>query len=1270
MEPISALGVERYYFDESGYRPLPLRVVPGRQLVGQTQTRAQAQSILSQLGVSGTIEERSESVLADEGGSVTSVPVFEVYADDPGLGLSDRWAGFGADAPLWDLSAPDAQALSNARVVHQSLPPVVVASPAVPVAPPAPVAAAPPAEVINTAQLLSSAPPGVSDAWAQQRVALMNEVKAQYEADRAQAQAQGRFQHSVFYSDENGTTETLTLDEAAFAADWQAKNPTSVAALAQHYGGPLPADALGLALRGNVGLYEGSAPAGHAMASAEQLAQMDGYLGSQMNQVLIGQMGGGPVPPASSGLAQEQVRKYGQVRYELLARLERALAQIQGDYAHALEAARNDPTHSAPGWSVVTITRPVQIGYDGENGTPLYSATQTEQVQEQQFSVEAFSRAYVSQASVSQQAFGAMYGVGKELVDRISSGGENGETISEQRRVVFELSLGDGGTRQLELTGDRIEAAELVRLDLNGPPDLHDQNGVVWDPRLGWVTHRSNLDEGTDWFGMLVTIVIIAVVSYVSCGAASGWATAAMVEAGAAAGTATFVGAVVGGAAAGAASAAVSGAINGNFSWSNVLRGMALGAVGGGLTYGAGQLAQGAGDTLIREGVATGGSSVIDHASLGTTTPGGGYQIGQNFTIPEGALSDAVQTQLVQDAQSAYRVVNGIGRIVNAGITAELGGGDAQTNMLNALSGVAGENIGIGLGGDGTAGRVIGAFVTAELADLSGHNGVSNLINGMTNLGINAAAANRTPSSATAPNPPTSITYPVGFTDTTSTAAVATDLSARFDQADQDLGLAMQANAVANSQSDSAPIVVTTIPLVVAEPAPPLTPTASAAGSLPPDRTEGSVPTTWSTNPADYAELADAFGWEEWEQAAPIDRSYDDDIGEVADGAARIGQRTVEPRLALASVQSRLSTRIANETPESVRTRLEDSVRDLADPRMTGAVRSQYILTSEQQNRVDTVQRLYESIRWDNDTYRRDLSAFSNALNALDDDAVRLHALTNISQSRNPGLQIEGNLAIGRMPLVLARDTIILGLPARALGAYEAYQNGPVGFSGEGRPIFLNPRTHSYMTEEQIGLEAASVAMLPAPGSVGAGVARSGLTMGPAAAERFALNLAVAERASVNSSNEILSVVSRQNGEVIAQETLSSTGGMPSALTIEAMRGNVVTHNHPSGGPLGFDDIRTAIGSGAREFRATGPETTRVLDLSQLPPESRNNAMYALNEIRSSEQAGLIQAHPEFLNYSEAQRLPLSVQVLENIARRLEAMFPSYIKFYSVPTGK
>ncbi len=395
------------------------------------------------------------------------------------------------------------------------------------------------------------------------------------------------------------------------------------------------------------------------------------------------------------------------------------------------------------------------------------------------------------------------------------------------------------------------------------------------------------------------------------------------------------------------------------------------------------------------------------------------------------------------------------------------------------------------------------------------------------------------------------------------------------------------------------------------------------------------------------------------------------EVGDVADGAARMGQRTIDPRRALALVESRLSTRMATDTPAGVRGTLDDAMRDLADPRFADALRSRYILTNDQAASVGAVQQQYGAVRWGNDTYRRDLSTFSSGLSGLDDDVVRLHALTNIAQSLNPGYAIDGDVSIGRMPVLWGRDLSVLGLPSRMLGGIDAFFNGPAGYGDDGNPLFLNPRTHSYQGQEEIAFEVAAMGMMPTPGPRGVGIVRSGLGFGTDATVDAAMATAARRSLQYNATNQELVTVVSESGKVVYQ-IVKGAQDRPPPEFLSALPGNRYTHNHPSGETIGFGDARTAIGGGARGVQAVGNELTYTLSID-LPPTStspaRANAIADLNSAERAIQSSL-KADPNFMALPGAQRVAAYGKAMHEYWTSLSASLPDVFKYTAVPTKR
>ena len=110
------------------------------------------------------------------------------------------------------------------------------------------------------------------------------------------------------------------------------------------------------------------------------------------------------------------------------------------------------------------------------------------------------------------------------------------------------------------------------------------------------------------------------------------------------------------------------------------------------------------------------------------------------------------------------------------------------------------------------------------------------------------------------------------------------------------------------------------------------------------------------------------------------------------------------------------------------------------------------------------------------------------------------------------------------------------------------------------------------------------------------------------------------------------------------------------------------THNHPSGGPLGYSDMDTALHFGAKELRAVGPEQTHILELSKLPTESRNAALASLAEIRTQANVDFKAAHPDFNTYAPADKLRISSNVLVSMVQQLAQRYPNQIRYTVVPT--
>ncbi len=520
---------------------------------------------------------------------------------------------------LDDLAEPDLELRPRAPT------PAPTPAPA-PAPAPAPVAAAPAAAVPTPTALAAAtlqpppANPGggyvgerpVEPQWLQDREAALRAVRADYEAQLAQAQAQPPafganapgWVEATLVTDESGQSvsasgaatvfvpepgapapqigydesgpvygsqpgRTLEFNAEAFAAHYRAQGGAPLQALAQLYG----TDAATLLSQHpqlwqlatqDHALNAGPPPAGRAMGDASQLGMLDLYMADPQIAGLISTYGGS-VAPASSGIALEQVRIYGQTRYEQLTRLGQAMQAVRNEYSAALAQAQN--SGSGVGW----VERQRTVTVSDESG-----ATRTEAVflsdesgartpwLERVFDPDAFTRWYTAQDGQAQRAFADFYGQSHTQYSTDESGASQASTISF-----------DNANWTMQGAGGAMSHRELVSLDPNHAPRLNNNSAVGFDLEAGWATHHSNIHQKRDWFETVVQLAIVGVVSWVSAGTL-GAAAASAVGGGVA-------GAVAGAAVVGAAASAASGMLSGNLTFKGVLQGALSGALTAGL---------------------------------------------------------------------------------------------------------------------------------------------------------------------------------------------------------------------------------------------------------------------------------------------------------------------------------------------------------------------------------------------------------------------------------------------------------------------------------------------------------------------------------------------------------------------------------------------------------------------------------------------------------------------------------------------------------------
>ncbi len=603
-----------------------------------------------------------------------------------------------------------------------ALPPAQVAAPAPP--PPAPTA------------YVGEAP--VDAAWLATRERALVAVRRDYEAARQQALASGGsgpgWQAAQVSTDESGQVISLTgrtlvhvsdpnaqpllvgydeagpvyqqpagqwleFNEDAFAAHYRAQGGAPLQQLAASY----DTDATTLLARHpdiwavatqDHAINAGPAPAGRAMGDASQLGMLDLYMADPQVAALIGSYGGS-VPPASSGIALEQVRVYGQARYEQLTKLGNAMQSVRDQYSDAMAHAQ---AHGGPGWTerprMVTVsdeggattTQPLYV--TDESGQPLRGDDgQPQLLTERVFDPDAFTAWYVQQGGQQHQAFASFYGRSHTQY----STDESGQT--------FASSIGfDNPSWSMWGVGGGMSHKELVRIDPNHAPRLNDSGAVGFDLETGWATHHSNIHQKRDWFETVVQVAFVAAVTYFSAGTLGPAVAGAAMGTTAAAATATVAGMAISGAVAGAAGALASGMVNGDVNFKDVLRG----ALAGGLTGG------------MLKAVGTAAGSTAGNVAIRATVQGG-VQALLGGSFKDGALAGLASG--LAEAASAGMQTSIADAVKNGSMTAE------QAVTATRFARIVSSAIHVA-GTDGDPGQ---AFASEFLGDLLQQSGLAEL---------------------------------------------------------------------------------------------------------------------------------------------------------------------------------------------------------------------------------------------------------------------------------------------------------------------------------------------------------------------------------------------------------------------------------------------------------------------------------------------------------------------------------------------------------------
>jgi hypothetical protein len=316
-------------------------------------------------------------------------------------------------------------------------------------------------------------------------------------------------------------------------------------------------------------------------ASAQELKIIDLMLANPLNVALIAAFAPDR-PVLEGGNSQMLIERYGRERAEAMRQLGQATDVVRDRYAQAVDHALHHPSEDQSWWHPSIDQQALDPG-ERQHG-------QQQSEREWEFDAAEFTRWYCEQSGFEHEAFASLYG------GRIECAGTHyySNPANDRARSHETYALGDGQIqlnivhngfegepRQSWHHGAGLNFGSLVAFNPNDPPRLLDAEAVLFDPTLGFVTPRDNIDysHGTD-----IAMVVIAgvVVSVMTAGAASGVVASVTNATGSAA-----VGAAAGGAIVGFVSSAVTGLITDNLSFKSLLIGTLTGAITAGMAKGA-----------------------------------------------------------------------------------------------------------------------------------------------------------------------------------------------------------------------------------------------------------------------------------------------------------------------------------------------------------------------------------------------------------------------------------------------------------------------------------------------------------------------------------------------------------------------------------------------------------------------------------------------------------------------------------------------------------
>ena len=486
----------------------------------------------------------------------------------------------------------------------------------------------------------------VDATWLAQREAALLALRADYSAAHQQALALDR--DLAQSPNAPGFNETAFAER--FLAEAVAKGNAAWKTLADLYGTD-PATLvsrhsalLSLALTDHA-INAGPPPPGRAMGSVQQLGVTDLVLADPLMREIAQTFGRDPSPPATH-LAHEQVRLYGQVRYDAMTRLHVGMEAVRDEYSAAMGRAADSDT--GPGWVEVQVERQ-QLTADSYGET----RSQTVTVTERRFDPDAFTRWYNAQDGLANRAFAQLYGNSHtEYQAPLTHEGE--AAPSSVPPTVGRIRF-DNAPWHMDGLAAPMRRDGLVGLDLNTAPRMHHDAAVGFDFEVGWATSPDNIVDKPSTTRQVVQLAVVVAVSYFTWNPVNVWAATATGGA--------VTGAMVAGAAAAAAGSLASGVMNGKVELKDIVRSAFSAALTAGLMGGASELGlltngHGVGNTLARMTVQGGvqalmGGEFKDGAALAFASSLA-QAVGDGLNT---AIARSLPADQVSAAQSVVRVV-------------------------------------------------------------------------------------------------------------------------------------------------------------------------------------------------------------------------------------------------------------------------------------------------------------------------------------------------------------------------------------------------------------------------------------------------------------------------------------------------------------------------------------------------------------------------------------------------------------------------------------